>query len=83
MLTDGRTDDKQMEGRGCLSYNTPSESAKHLKLPNEPTRSETNQTEQPLKMNRGLDFGFRKKRDCTIFVAKKKTLFSCTWAFFS
>ena len=35
---------------------TPSESAKHLKMPNEPTWSDTNQTEQPQKMNRGLEF---------------------------
>ena len=35
---------------------TPSESANHLKMPNKPTRSNTNQAEQPQKMNRGLEF---------------------------
>ena len=39
------------------------------------TRSNTNRTVQPQKMARGLKF--RKKRDCTICVAKTKALISC------
>ena len=41
-----------------------------------PTCSDTNQTVQLQKMTRGLNFGFRKKRDSTIYVAKKKALIS-------
>ena len=40
------------------------------------TRSDTNHVVQPLKMARGLKFVFRKKRYCTIQVAKKKALIS-------
>ena len=40
------------------------------------TRSDTNQAVQPLEMARGLNFGFRKERDCTIKVAKTKALIS-------
>ena len=40
------------------------------------TRSDTNRAVQSQKMARGLNFGFRKKRDCTIYVAKTKALIS-------
>ena len=39
------------------------------------TRSNTNQAVQLQKMSGGLKF--RKKRDCTIYVAKSKALISC------
>ena len=42
-----------------------------------PTRSDTNQALK-LQMARGLKFGFRKLRDCTIFVAKTKVPINCT-----
>ena len=42
-----------------------------------PTRSDTNQAVQSQKMARAAgNFGFRKKRNCTIRVAKTKALFS-------
>ena len=36
------------------------------------TRSDTNRAVLPQKMPKGLHFGFRKKRDCAIHVAKNK-----------
>ena len=36
-----------------------------------------NLTVQPHKVDRGLKFGIRNKRDLTIYVAKAKALFSC------
>ena len=42
-----------------------------------PTYSDTNQALQPQKMDRDMQFGFRKKRDCTIYEAKTKALISC------
>ena len=42
------------------------------------TRSDTNRAVQPQKMARGLEF--QKQRDCTVYVAKTKALFSCTLA---
>ena len=36
------------------------------------TRSDTNRAVQPEKMARAGNFRFRKKRDCTICVAKKR-----------
>ena len=42
-----------------------------------PTRSDTNRAVQQQKMARGLNFGFRKKRDCAICVEKTKALISC------
>ena len=41
-----------------------------------PTWSDTNQAVQLQKMARGLKFGFRNKRNCTIRVAKTKALIS-------
>ena len=41
-----------------------------------PTWSDKNQAVQLQKMARGLNFGFRKYRDCTIYVAKTKALIS-------
>ena len=41
-----------------------------------PTRSDRNRAVQPQKMARGLKFQIRKKRDCTIHVAKTKALIS-------
>ena len=41
-----------------------------------PTWFDTNQAVQLQKMVRGLKFGFRKKRDCTVHVAKTKALIS-------
>ena len=41
-----------------------------------PTWSDTNRVAQPQKISRDLDFGFGKKRDCTIRVAKTKALIS-------
>ena len=41
-----------------------------------PTRSHTNRAVQPQKMARDLKFRFRKQRDCTIRVAKTKSLIS-------
>ena len=40
------------------------------------TWSNTNQAVQPQKMASGVKFGFRKKRDCTIYVGKTKALIS-------
>ena len=40
------------------------------------TWSDTNEAVQVQKMARGFNFGFRKKRDCTIYVAKSKALIS-------
>ena len=40
-----------------------------------PIRSDTNQAVQPQKM--AWNIGFRKKRDCTLCVAKTKALISC------
>ena len=43
-----------------------------------PTRSHTNQAVQPYKITRGLKFRiYVKSRDCTIYVAKTKSLISC------
>ena len=42
-----------------------------------PTRSDTNRSVQPQKMATSLKFGLKKKRDCTIHVAKTKALISC------
>ena len=39
-------------------------------------RSDTNRAVQAQKMDRGWNFGFRKKRNCTIRVAKTKALIS-------
>ena len=41
-----------------------------------PTWSDINQAVQLQKMARGLNFGFRKSRECTIYVAKTKALIS-------
>ena len=41
-----------------------------------PTRSDTNWAVQSQKMARGFNSGFRKKRNCTIDVAKTKALIS-------
>ena len=41
------------------------------------TRSNTNRAVQPLRLARGLKFVYRKKWDCTIYVAKIKALISC------
>ena len=41
-----------------------------------PTRSDSNLAVKPQKMASGFKFGFRKKRDCTIRVAKTKALIS-------
>ena len=41
-----------------------------------PTRSDTNRAVLSQKQARSLKFGFKKKRDCTIRVAKTKTLIS-------
>ena len=40
-----------------------------------------NQAVQPQKMATGLIFGFSKKKDCTIYVAKTKALISCAFVF--
>ena len=40
------------------------------------TRSDTKVAVQSQKIAKGLNFGFRKKRDCTIYVAKAKALIS-------
>ena len=43
-----------------------------------PTRSDTMRPAQSQKQARGLEsFVFKKKRHCTIYVAKKKVLISC------
>ena len=43
-----------------------------------PNRSDTNRAVQAQKQARNLKFGFRKKRKCTICVAKTKALISFT-----
>ena len=42
-----------------------------------PTRFDTDCAVQPQKMPRGLNFGFRNKRDWAIYVAKTRALISC------
>ena len=43
-----------------------------------PTRPNTNWTVQPKKMDKeAWNFGFRKLRDCTIYLVKTKVLIGC------
>ena len=43
-----------------------------------PTRSDTNKAVQPQKMGYRFEiFGFRKKRDCAIYLGKTKALIVC------
>ena len=44
-----------------------------------PHRSDINQAVQSQKMARGFKFGFKKKRECTIHIAKTKAL--CVFVF--
>ena len=46
-----------------------------------PTWSDTNQAVQLQTTARGLKFGFKKKRDCTIYVAKTKAKLICIFVF--
>ena len=39
----------------------------------------TNRAVKPQKMVRGLNFGFRKKKDCTLYEAKTKLLDTCAF----
>ena len=44
-------------------------------------RADTNHSAKLHKMVRGLEFRFRKWKDCIIYVAKTKVLVSCAFVF--